>query len=257
MSSGSYNTPTPQFGTAEYVGVPGNDHCQFCHQPVPQTYYRVNDVMACGACAEKMRGELAKDTHTAFMRALLYGAGAALLGMVLYATFEIVTGLIIGYVALAVGWLVGKAMMKGSGGVGGRRYQIAAAVLTYAAVSTAAIPIWIHYAGTQREVRQQKLAAEQRQLETEPGQPNPTQLARPAPDSRQHLSGAVLVGELAKLLLIGIASPFLELWGGGPNFQWVIGILILAIGIRIAWRMTAGRPLVIFGPFANTPQKAP
>jgi len=263
MSSGSYNTPTPQFGTAEYVGMPGNDHCQYCHQPIPDTYYRINNAMACATCAEKMRGELAKDTHAAFMRALLYGAGAALLGMILYATFAITTGIIIGYVSLAVGWLVGKAMIKGSGGVGGRRYQIAAALLTYAAVSTAAIPIWIHYAGKQRQTQQQKLAEEQRQLETEFGQQHQTPAAQPAPAPRQHVSGAGLAGDLAKLLLIGIASPFLELWEGGPvrsfsaSFQWMIGIVILVVGIRIAWRMTGARPLVIFGPFANTPQQAP
>ena len=64
---------------------------------------------------------------------------------VLYAGFTIVTGLYIGYVSLAVGWLVGKAIMLGSKGIGGRRYQIAAVVLTYAAVSLAAVPIAISY----------------------------------------------------------------------------------------------------------------
>jgi len=33
-----------------------------------------------------------------------------------------------------------------------------------------------------------------------------------------------------KLLLIGIASPFLELWQTGPNFSWMIGIVILTVG---------------------------
>src|ERR1700689_2455898 len=115
-----FNNPTPQFGTAEYVESPGAD-----------------------------RAELAKDTHAAYVRAIVFGIGAAILGMILYATFEIQTGIVIGYAALAVGWLVGKAMITGSNGVGGRRYQIAAVLLTYAAVSTAAIPIWIHYAGKQ------------------------------------------------------------------------------------------------------------
>ena len=87
-----------------------------------------------------MRGGLATDSHAAFTRALLYGIGAAVLGMILYAVFEIATGLIVGYVSLAVGWMVGTAMMKGSNGVGGRRYQVAAVLLTYAAVSMAAVP---------------------------------------------------------------------------------------------------------------------
>ena len=109
-----FNNPTPQFGTAEYVESPGAD-----------------------------RAELAKDTHAAYVRAIVFGIGAAILGMILYATFEIQTGIVIGYAALAVGWLVGKAMITGSNGVGGRRYQIAAVLLTYAAVSTAGF--WLYW----------------------------------------------------------------------------------------------------------------
>jgi O-antigen/teichoic acid export membrane protein len=64
--------------------------------------------------------------------------------LILYSTFSILTG--IGLVtSLAVGWLVGTAIKKGSNGVGGRRYQIAAVALTYAAVSLSAIPIGISY----------------------------------------------------------------------------------------------------------------
>jgi hypothetical protein len=253
MSAGSFNNPTPQFGTAEYAGVPGTDHCQFCHQPVANTYYRANDAMACPTCAAAMRGELAKDTHAAFTRGLLLGIGAAIVGMILYAVFAITTGIIIGYVSLAVGWLVGKAIIKGSGGVGGRRYQIAAAVLTYAAVSMAAVPIWIHYAGKQHRAQQQKLAAEQRQLENDFGQTHEEGSAQPGPRSQPAATGD-FAGELGKLVLIGIASPFIEVWEGGPSFQWAIGIVILVVGIRIAWRITAARPLVIFGPFENKPQ---
>jgi hypothetical protein len=37
-----------------------------------------------------------------------------------------------------------------------------------------------------------------------------------------------------------------------PNFGTIIGFVILIVGIRIAWRITAGRPLEIYGPFANS-----
>ncbi len=57
----TFNNPTPQFGTAEYIGKPGNDHCQFCHQPIAGNYYRINGAMVCAGCAEKMRGVLAKE----------------------------------------------------------------------------------------------------------------------------------------------------------------------------------------------------
>jgi len=185
------------------------------------------------------------------MKALLFGIGASILGMILYAVFAITTGIIIGFVSLAVGWLVGTAMLKGSGGIGGRRYQITAALLTYFAVAMAAVPIWIHYARQEREKEPQKLVAQERQLEKQAEQPSQT--TAPAPQ-RSEISPAEA---LTKLALLGIASPFVELWDGGPSVSWAIGLFILFIGLKIAWRMTAGRPLQIFGPFENSSTRTP
>jgi hypothetical protein len=252
----SFSNPSPQFGTAEYLGKQGNDHCQFCHQSIAGNYYRINNAIACGGCAEKLRGALATDTHAAYVRALLYGIAAAIAGMILYAVFEIATGLIIGYVSLAVGWMVGTAMMKGSNGVGGRRYQITAVLLTYAAVSMAAVPVWIHYGNKQRQQQQQQshqqnqqqLDEEQRQLESESGrQPSPA-VAKPV-QPRMSFGGW-----LARVALIGLASPFLEIWGGGLTFGWLIGLVILFVGMKIAAKLTGGRPLEIYGPFHDSPQ---
>jgi hypothetical protein len=239
------NSPTPQFGTAEYVGSPGNDHCQFCHQPIGGAYYRINDAMACSSCADKMHGELAKDSHAAFVRGLLFGVGAAVVGLILYATFAIVTGIVIGYASLAVGWMVGKAIVKGSNGVGGRRYQIAAVLLTYAAVSMAAIPIWIYYARQERAQHPQQQSVQQAKTDT--GAENQTSSSE-SPKPRMGL------GEwLVRVAVIGLASPFLEVWEGGPSFSWLIGLVILSVGMRFAWKLTAGRPLEIFGPFDSAP----
>lgn len=247
----SPNNPTPQFGTAEYVGTPGNDHCQFCHQLIAGTYYRANDAMACPGCSEKMRGELAKDSHAAFVRGLLFGIGGAIVGLIAYATFAIVTGIVIGYASLAVGWLVGTAMIKGSGGVGGRRYQIAAVLLTYAAVSMAAIPIWIHYAGEHKPAHTQRQPAnsdsEQSDSEDQSSSSGSTSSASAHP---RPTLGAWLV----KVALLGLASPFLELSGDGLG--GIIGLVILVVGMRFAWRITAGRPLQIFGPFDGATQAA-
>jgi hypothetical protein len=244
----SFNNPTPQFGTAEYVGSPGGDHCRYCHQLIAGSYYRINDGMPCPACAEKARCELAKDSHAAYLRALLLGIGAAVVGLILYATFVIATGLVIGYVSLAVGWMVGKAMIKGSNGIGGRRYQITAVLLTYAAVSMAAVPIWINYARQYQE--KQRLEAEPPQSASESGRraplppPRPVQ-PRPAPG-----------GWLVRITLLGFASPFVVLWERGPSYGSMIGLLILFVGMRFAWQITAGRPLEIYGPFENAPQPA-
>jgi hypothetical protein len=251
MSDTNLSSPTPQFGTAEYMGTAGNDHCQFCHQPIVGPYFRLNAAMACPSCAQQMRGEMAKDTHAAFVRAILFGIGAAIVGLILYATFAIVTGIMIGYVSLAVGWMVGKAMMKGSNGVGGRRYQIVAVLLTYAAVSMAAIPVWIHYAGEKRAQTAQQQGTQQsssgQQSSAGSSQSGSTAPATPKPK-------LTLGAWLLRVSLLGLASPFLEVWEGGPSLGWLIGLFILFIGMRFAWRMTAGRAVEIFGPFDGAPQ---
>jgi len=267
VSDATLNSPTPQFGTAEYVGSPGNDHCQFCHQSITGSYCRVNDAMACLGCAEKARSELGKDTHGVYVRGLLYGIGAAIVGMILYATFAIATGIIIGYISLAVGWMIGKAILKGSGGVGGRRYQITAAALTYCAVSMAAVPIGIHYSGKQQREQTQQQRQEQRQqldeeFERQEEKLNPNLNPNLAPNLNARGNPNVQVARpglgkaLAMLALIGIASPFIEIWEAGPSFSTIIGLVILVVGIRIAWRITGGRPLEIYGPFEKSAQPA-
>jgi hypothetical protein len=250
--SDSFNNPTPQFGTAEYAAKPGANRCQFCQQPLTGTYYRVNAGVACPGCAEKMRGEISADEHAAFVRALTYGVGAAVAGLIGYVVIAILLqGWVISYMSIGVGWIVGTAMMKGSNGMGGRRYQIAAALLTYAAVSLAAIPIGIHFANEgkkQRQTQQQELADEQRQLEQESGH-RPVE-PQPAPGAQRP---PVSLGTwLGRVTLIGLASPFIQL-ANSPGWG-AMGLLILFFGIRIAWRIAEGRPVGIYGPFAAAPQ---
>lgn len=236
---------TPQFGTAEYAGVPDSERCQFCHQQIGTRYYRVNNAMACAGCAEQARFSLPSDSGSKYMRGLLFGIGGAILGLIIYATFEIATGWIIGYVSLAVGYIVGKAIKMGSRGAGGRKYQITAAALTYAAVSLAAVPVAIsmysktHVSTPVQHVQQQP---DDRGSLDEQGQSETSHQANP--------SGKMGFAEaLLQLVFLGLASPFLELTA--DPFSGLIGLVILAVGIRIAWRLCAGSELEIYGPFEN------
>lgn len=197
--------------------------------------------MACEGCVQELERRQPADSHAGYMRGLLFGAGAAIVGMAGYAGFTILTGLYIGYVSLAVGWLVGKAIMLGSKGIGGRRYQIAAVILTYAAVSLAAIPIAISYQMKAKakpesvQTQQQSSTADEANSQPAPAQPKP----------KLSFGAAIL-----QLLIIGLASPFLELQ---DPFHGIIGLVILMVGIRIAWRITAGsRRARIEGPYENS-----
>ena len=178
---------------------------------------------------QQLERQLPKDSHAAYVRGMLFGLGAAILGMVLYAGFTIVTGFYIGYISLAVGWLVGKAVILGSKGIGGRRYQIAAVILTYAAVSIAAIPIAISYQAKETsEAASVHSRQPQPSTDGQSAQPDQPQASAPHPSF-----GAALL----QLLLIGLASPFLELQ---DPVHGIIGLVILAVGIRFAWKITQG-----------------
>lgn len=237
--------PTPQFGTAEY-GSSG-DRCKLCQQPIGPVYYRIKDAMVCPSCADRARTESARDSHAAYVRGLTAGIGAAVAGLIAYALISILLqGWVISYMSFGVGWLVGTAMMKASGGVGGRRYQIAAVLLTYAAVSMAAIPIWIYFAREDhaKQTQQQK----QQQVEEQQSDDESSQQGASRPQRPTLTLGAWLV----RVAMLGLASPFIEL--KGDPFWGAIGLLILFVGIKIAWRITAGVPVDILGPFNNSPQ---
>jgi hypothetical protein len=263
---------TPQFQKAEYAGARGGDRCKGCGAALGAAYWRVGPNMTCQTCAEKAKSELPNDSHAAFSRGLLYGIGGAILGLVLYAGFTIVTGIILGYVSLAVGYIVGRAIKMGSNGMTGRRYQIAAAILTYAAVSMAAVPIAISQIVKVQHERQASqaervIAPRDRSSRDE----NSTAGVSPAPDlndspavsapppgaSPARAPRKLNVGmAIAGLLYVGLASPFLELMQNPTS--GLIGLFILAIGIRIAWQITGGTKVpLVSGPYRNTNAASP
>lgn len=53
---------------------------------------------------------------------------------------------------------------------------------------------------------------------------------------------------LGKLALLGLASPFIEL--NDNPISGGIGVIILLVGIRIAWKMGAPETQIV-GPFQN------
>jgi hypothetical protein len=218
----------PQFKTAEYSEKSG-EPCKVCGQAISGAYYQVNGARTCSKCAQQIKDQLPRDSHAAFARGVLFGVGGALLGLGIYVGFALATGLIAGLVSLAVGYIVGRAILMGSGGVGGRRYQMAAVLLTYIAVSLAAVPIALSQHAKQRSAQSQSQVSE---------------TANSAP--KMSVSKAV-----ATLALIGLLSPFLGL---SNPMQGVIGLIILFVGIRIAWRMTAARQVSIRGPISDPVQ---
>jgi hypothetical protein len=221
----------------------GVEICRLCNQSIGGDYFRVNTLMACPNCAAEARHGQPRDSHVAFSRGLLLGIGGAIVGMAVYAAFTILTGWYIGYLALGVGWLVAKAIKTGSNGLGGRRYQVAAVLLTYAAISMAAVPVGISYA-----IKHEKAAAKTPHAAAgnTPDAAGPN--AFPEAPSPSPKTVPAQWGPLAgQLLLLGLASPFMDFH---EPVQGLLGLFILFIGLRVAWRLTASAPLDVEGPFA-------
>ena len=231
----------PQFATAEYAGTPGSERCRICGAALGAEYFRVNTQMACGRCAQEAIEGQPTDSHVAFGRAVLYGLGAALLGLLIYSLFAIVTGFTIGYIALAVGWLVAKAMMKGSHGVGGLRYQVVALLLTYAAISISAVPVGISYL-----LKHPHHTVQQKDAQGTDST-GPASDSANAPGSAQKDEKPSAGSLLVKLILFGLASPFLNL--RDPS-HGIIGLVILFVGMSIAFRLTRATPLDVDGPYS-------
>jgi hypothetical protein len=176
-----------------------------------------------------------------FLHALSLGAAAAVVGCIAYAVLAILTGWTIGYAAIGVGFLIGWAMRRAAGQHGGRRYQWAAAILTYVAVSMATIPVVFH--------EDMKSGALTEQHSTATANAPHTQAPANAPESK-HLSVGGFLLEIITLVALGLGSPFAEF--GGSIGGGLLNLFIIFIGVRYAWQMMAVRTVEVDGPFESS-----
>src|SRR5947209_3846530 len=128
-----------QFQTAEFA-APAIPTCALCRAEIAGSYYHLNGSVICTVCAGQKRASLEPPRGRVFLKSLLYGLGAALAGSALYAIVLLATGAEFALLSILVGVMVGKAMLKGSGGRGGRKLHIAAVLLTYGSITTGYVP---------------------------------------------------------------------------------------------------------------------
>ncbi len=201
----------PRFQGAELAELSRTELCRNCNNLISFEYFRINGQMVCPSCAVQARTGRSSDSQVAYALALFFGIGGAIVGSILYAGFTIATHSTLGYLALVVAWIVGMSMKYGSNGLGGGRYQFAAVVLTYSAISLAAIPVNLYEAFSQSG------------------------------------SSTNWAGLLNQVPIWGVASPFLGL---GTNFVAAgIRMAMLFLGLCVAWKMTRPKPLSVDGPY--------
>jgi hypothetical protein len=193
-------------------------------------------------CADRIQSGQQAAPPISLARSFLYGAGAALGGCILYATVAIVTGLEIGLIAIVVGVMVGKAIRHASHGRGGRPQQILAVVLTYFAITTSYIPVFLYHLAKNPQMTQ-KAQAKRQQTQARVAAVTPdTAMAKPP---RMSAGGAVVI-----LLLFAAAAPFLSL---GSGVSGLITLFIIFIGLQKAWKLTGRSEILVMGPYEATP----
>ncbi len=227
------NDPEPlQFDRAEpaqpaAAGTGGGPACEFCQAPLTESYFTAGGRKTCGTCRTGLEQALAAGKGAgSVLVALLLGGLAALVGGGLWYGIRELTGYDIGLIAIAVGYGVGMAVRKGSGGWGGRRFQLLAVGLTYLGIVFSMVPPLVGAV-----LKNPPPAA----VESAPGEAAPP--AARDPDAPGLLySLAVLSGLLLAVpVMVGSNSPMM--------------ILIMGFGLWEAWKLNRRTELELAGPF--------
>ncbi|HLX46140.1 MAG TPA: hypothetical protein VKR43_21995 [Bryobacteraceae bacterium] len=213
--------------------------CVVCKQTIEDQYFHAQGQVVCPVCAGRIQSGQQSPPSLSLVRAVLYGAGAALAGCILYATVSIVTGLEIGLIAIVVGIMVGKAIRYASHGLGGRPQQILAVLLTYFAITTSYVPVFVYHA------RKSPKPAVQTSEAAGTAQPGAAQNARPARPISRGTAILYVMGLVA-------AAPFLGLFAGSNPIGALISLFIIYIGLQRAWALTARSQILIMGPYKTS-----
>jgi len=236
-----------QFDKVEQVAPAAPPVCGACRRPLDE-YFELGGNMICATCASTLA---AGKGSKAFFKALLFGAGAAALGTVIWLAILTATKMELGLVAIAIGLLVGFAVRKGAGGGAGWKYQTLAMVLTYMSITFSYVPMVLKGFNDAMEGNEASAVAT---AEGEAAQGKPAEAAgadsAPAPVAAKP---ALSTGKqiLAWLFIFGLAMvlPFLA---GAENFM---GWIIIGIALYEAWKINRRVPLS--GPFRlRTPDVA-
>lgn len=242
MDSNPGGPPPLQFDTAVPSVAPSGAitaqgvTCTVCQRAISDEYFDVNGQSVCDGCRTQL-AQLAQTPRSwgLFVKAGLFGLVAAILGAILYYAVIAITNFEIGIVAIAIGYMVGWAIRKATANRGGRRYQVLALVLTYWAVGLAYTPLTF-----QQLVEEDKDKKEQAQKATDTAAPAPAEPPDEATAINIPMVLAILVG-------FSLALPVLIVFGSLPG--GLLSALIIGIGMRQAWQMTAVPPLQISGPY--------
>ena len=126
------------------------------------------------------------------------------------------TGYEIALVAILVGFIVGKAVRAGSGGGGGRAYQVLAVALTYCSIVSSYVPRILD------EVSKLPTASKEEKGGGSPGGPEKPATAPPAVEEKPGQKPGFLSLVLALAVIFALAIAYPWLLGFQKMMSWII-----------------------------------
>jgi hypothetical protein len=232
--------------------------CANCKAAITTEYFHVGGHTVCARCRNVIEASVATPRGVGpLLKAGGFGIGAAIAGAIVYYGVIAITNFEIGIVAILIGYMVGYMVRKGAGGRGGRRFQILALVLTYWAVGLAYSPIVMKgmfdkeakkvataSADSVRAQRGDRLATP---AASDSGLTSDTASGVVKSKARPKMTGRIFLLGLGAILFLTFTLPVLVVLGSLPS--GLISALIIGIGLRQAWHMTATPRLNISGPY--------
>jgi hypothetical protein len=243
-----------QFDRADFGGdAPAA--CAGCQAPLSHTYFEVNGLASCEACAREV--QLAANTPltvSGFLRAAVCGAGAALVGTIVWFAVAKLTGFEVGLIAIVIGVMVGRAVLYGNRGRGAPVLQALAMVLTYASITMSYVPDVAEMLLTKHEAETASATADAAEPADAVAPPAPAAAtAADASEAEPSLGRSALALSVFFLVCFAIAAAAPVLAG----FENIIGMIIIAIGLYEAWKITRRTMPAVDGPLdLRTPRPA-
>jgi hypothetical protein len=221
--------------------------CEACGKPVGSQYYHINGKTACDNCRQLVLSSTVTPRTTGpLVRAGLFGLAAAVAGAAIYYAVIAITNFEIGLVAILIGYMVGYMVRKGAGGRGGRRFQVLAVVLTYWAVGLAYTPLAFKGGSDDDKVTAASDSTASGSAASTPAALDTSNAVSGELRDEGSGGGSALkaFGMLAALVF---ALPVMYVAQSMPG--GILSALIILIGLRQAWSMTASPKLEISGPY--------
>ena len=229
--------PPLDFGRAEFTESPHETTCTRCRRAIHDQYFEANGTVVCDVCRVELSRLGSQGTPVSrFLRAMLAGSAAGVVGSLIYFAIVKLTGYEFGLIAVLVGFAVGGGVKWGCHGRGGRLYQAIAVALTYLAIVSTYVPL-LFAEITKNQTAQQSAPA------TAGGAAAATAATTGSPDDQQPTFGGFLLAIVA-LLVFAAVAPFLA------GFQNIIGLVIIGFALWEAWKITRRAEVIISGPHA-------